>query len=318
MPEVMEITNSHPLHPMFTFWERLPLGDDVEVTSLHMAYAYLYLQHHRKSVAAAQLLTDEQYKWQPSLIWPNLVQKEIPEPNLNVVLAAVEMMQAIVMHQVECNSAFVRAFRRELRDLGNPQPGDASFRVCTAKSEMIFSSGASYKHWQEPVRGYHFYADILEEAHEAIFSRDSIENPKFNLFTTDFEHFFPSENKSLFLVMDSQGKFFDTILGGDITAVGGGNFGHICEVLYRKPEWRRYPWVILYCGTNCRANSQYEATQREFQWCNLLDILVKEAERRNRDGSIVFCTSFEHPWVDVRPGLAVKIEMICVEQASSA
>jgi len=273
-----------------------------------MAKGYLFLRHHAKDKEAENLLSDKQFQWQPDLIQRNLVRNAVREPNIKMVLKEVEIMQGIVLHQIEKNSAFAKAFRNELDILGNPAPGRVKFRVYSGSQEMILSSGAQFKHWIDPPRGFHYYADILQEAHEALIEPGTLDTGIFPAYLTNFKYFLPAEKRSVFLVTDSQGKFFNSITGGKIIAIGGGNFGHIHQVLMREQlEWRTYRWIIVYCGTNCRANNRYQGTQREFQWRNLRDILVREANRRN-DGSIIYCTNFSHPHVDVSPGLADKVE----------
>ena len=113
------------------------------------------------------------------MIADQFLNKEVPERNIKVVVKAVDIMHAIVMHQVERKSAFVKAFREELAAVGNPAPRDTEFRVYTAKGEMIFSSGNQFGHWREPMKGFNFYAEILAEAHETIVNKAAVDNAFF-------------------------------------------------------------------------------------------------------------------------------------------
>ena len=305
-PEVIEVTRGHPLHPSHTFYEKMPLGD-VNVTCLWMGYYYMYLQHHNKPEAAEQLLSHPQVMWNPDLIFDTLIRTNVPEPNVNFVVHGVEVMRSIMLYQMQCSgSPFVEALDKELA--GKKDPENIEFRVYNSNKEMIFTSGWAYGQWREPVRGFNCYAEILKEMVHSIVTEEPVPNPLFPQISTDFNLYLPYQKKSLFVLSDSQGKFIDNIVGGKVISVSGGDFGHMVKVHNREDlNFRAYPWVYLYCGTNCRAKSRYAQTQQEFDWRNLRDILVREAAARGNE-TIVFCTSFEHPYVDVSPGLANRIE----------
>ena len=93
---IMDVVFGHPLHPLHTFSDGLPLGDK-EVTSRKRRTRICTSSFLNN--AAEALLSNPILQWQAAIINDKLL-KLVPEPNVNVVLKSVEIMEAIVMNQV--------------------------------------------------------------------------------------------------------------------------------------------------------------------------------------------------------------------------
>ena len=81
----------------------------------------------------------------------------------------------------------MRALEDELKGVDDPL--SLQFRVYTSKNDNIFSSRNKYGAWKEPVPGFNFHAEILEEMVKVITRDVEIDNPMLGSLMVNLEFF---------------------------------------------------------------------------------------------------------------------------------
>lgn len=304
MSNVIWVASTHPLSMLYAY-PKLPLGD-TEITSIQMGFAYVMLIQHQRRDLADELIDNYELKWNPNQI-ANWLYKKCFVPTVEFICHTRIVFRNILLHQMQCeDSQFRNTFLEMLSKV--PYPKEVSFIVCSSTDEMILSCGLKYSKSiiGKEYTGFHVYAELLKEIADVATTESEVICNDFSLMmekTVLLQH---SNQKSVLIVSDSQSKFFEKVVNGDVCAVSGGRYTHMTTALVNGGvKLSSYKWIIIHCGTNMGIkepwNNRDLVEQRDRDFAELRGVLIEEARRRG-DNSVLFSCAFDHPSVPGNAG----------------